>query len=192
MLAGAILRQLVAYACMHHVSKAGAGERRMCGDASIHAARAGRNSAIFFALQLIFFLSFQSDTLVANAFGGDTTTREYATTLRFFVNIPGVVAVLSLPLWRSFAASVTQGDRRSAWQRFKHAENVVVGCSVALAASISIVLLLRPELFIGGPFPATTALVWVAWVGVLSWGQIMALPPGQPRAASLPADPLDQ
>ena len=174
MFAGAVLRQLVVYFCVHRVIKAVPNDDEAVVLKEFTMRELGRNSAIFFALQLIFFVSFQSDTLVANAFGGATTTREYATSLRFFVNIPGVVAVLCLPLWRSFAASVTQGDPSAAWQRFKHAERVVVLCSVLTAAAIAVVLLARPHTFIGADFPATTAIVWIAWVGVLSWGQIMA------------------
>ncbi len=175
LLAAALLKLLVLSFCADHVSGSATPDPDYppaSYDLSYRSLL--RNSGIFFCLQLIVFVAFQSDTLVAGAIGGPEVTRSYATSLRFFAIIPGVVGILSLPLWRSFATSIVSGDRAAAWRQFVRAERLILAGAMASASVVATILILWPEALLGSTFPIWFGVVWIGWVAVFSWGQIIA------------------
>lgn len=104
---------------------------------------------LFFVLQVVIGVAYNSDNLVIAQMLGAEKVTEYAVPAQMFGLLSGIITIFLAPLWPAYGEAITRGDHEWVKRTFKRSLFI----SILLAAIVSSVLVLA------GP------LILALWVG---------------------------
>jgi O-antigen/teichoic acid export membrane protein len=123
---------------------------------------------MFFVLQLVIAVAYQSDVLVAARIVGPTAATDYSIVYRLFMVVPAIINLGLTPLWPAYADAISRGD--IAWVRrtVSRSVGIAIGVSVVAIAGALVASRWLLDVWVGPSVQPPTALL----IGMALWAML--------------------
>jgi O-antigen/teichoic acid export membrane protein len=136
-----------------------------------------RDSLFYFVLQVIFTVTYASDTLIVARILGAQQASVFALSERIFSIVAVAIAVVSGPLWAAYGDAIGAGDER--WAKATLGTSTIKIGIASLLISLTILCLFKPAIWLltGGDLdvPFSLALAMGCWRVVEALGASLSV-----------------